>query len=197
MYYPVFLNLQGKKCVIFGGGRVAFRKIKELINCNAQILVVSPNIIDEIRALKPQIIIDQYKKEYLKDAFLVFAATNNKTVNDKIAIDCKDKNILVNVASKSVQSEFINPCTKSVGDITICASTNGKFPKLAQKLCDKIDIKNYASKLDILEKYRKYVIDNKLDKTILDQFISDDILNYNDDKFEKELILRCKNEENN
>lgn len=197
MYYPVFLNLKGKKCVVFGGGLVAFRKIKELINYNAQILVVSPNIIDEIRALKPQIIIDQYKKEYLKDAFLVFAATNNKTVNDKIANDCKDKNILVNVASKSVQSEFINPCTKSVGDITICASTNGKFPKLAQKLCDKIDIKNYASKLEILEKYRKYVIDNKLDKTILDQFISDDILNYNDDRLEKELILRCKNEENN
>lgn len=105
-YFPVFLNIENKKCLVIGGGKVAFRKINKLLKYKARLTVISKNIIKEIKLLKNIKIIEKEFEEYdnleyLKKFFLIIAATNDKKLNDNIANICIKENILINnVSSK-------------------------------------------------------------------------------------------------
>lgn len=106
MFFPVFLNIENKKCLVIGGGKVAFRKINKLLKYKARLTVISKNIIKEIKLLKNIKIIEKEFEEYdnleyLKKFFLIIAATNDKKLNDNIANICIKENILINnVSSK-------------------------------------------------------------------------------------------------
>ena len=109
MFFPVFLNIENKKCLVIGGGRVALRKINKLLKYKSRVVVISKNIIEEIKSLKDknlEIIEKEFEEnnnlEYLKKYFLVVAATNDKKLNDNIAKICIKENILINnVSSKN------------------------------------------------------------------------------------------------
>ena len=109
MFFPVFLNIENKKCLVIGGGKVAFRKINKLLKYKARLTVISKNIIEEIKLLKGkhlEIIEKEFEEynnsEYLKKFFLIVAATNDKKLNDNIAKTCMKENILINnVSSKN------------------------------------------------------------------------------------------------
>ena len=89
VYYPIFLNLQGKKCVVVGGGKVALRKVKMLLDCGADVTVISPKPCPEIVKLSKDEAIRLIQRDYetgdLKDAVIAMACTDMKKVNRKVA----------------------------------------------------------------------------------------------------------------
>lgn len=178
--YPVMLNVQGKKCVVVGGGYVAWRKAVKLFESGANVTVVSPKFCSDFNfASKIQ---SKYDVKYIKNSFLVIAATDNYDLNKKIADDAKTENILVSLVDKSIESDFVSPSSVTSGDITVAVSTNGKYPMLAKKLCKMIscDISFYNELINILEQYRKIIISKYGDtKTeLLERLISEDMIQY-------------------
>lgn len=135
-YYPIFLNLRNKKVLVFGGGKVAERKIRSLIKSGANnITVISPTITKMIRKEVEKGIIKyiprNYTKKDLKNAFLIIAATNNRNVNEKISQEAK---CLVNVVDTPELCNFIVPSTINRGFLNIAISTCGISPALSKTI---------------------------------------------------------------
>jgi precorrin-2 dehydrogenase/sirohydrochlorin ferrochelatase len=166
-YYPVMLDINNKACVVVGGGLIGYRKTLSLIQYGASVTVISPDLCKEIQDLvnsdKILWINDYYKSDYLKNIFIVFAATNDENVNQKIYNDSKNQNILTNVVDVPELCDFIMPAVMQQGDLTIAVSTNGKSPTLAKKICEDLNRNfdvNYAIFLDILGEMREKVLKN-------------------------------------
>lgn len=131
MFFPVFLNIENKKCLVIGGGKVAFRKINKLLKYKARLTVISKNIIKEIKLLKNIKIIEKEFEEYdnleyLKKFFLIIAATNDKKLNDNIANICIKENILINNVSsiKNMNCRFGVSIEKKEYSIAVSAKGN-------------------------------------------------------------------------
>jgi precorrin-2 dehydrogenase / sirohydrochlorin ferrochelatase len=143
--YPVVLNLEGRTCVIVGGGKVAVRKVDGLLAASAQVTVISPALHPDLIALAAarKITIQQvrYISGMLKalNPFLVFVATDNPTVNQQIAEEARSLGALVNVADEQGGRDFMNMATVQRGDITIALSTGGASPALIAHLQHQID----------------------------------------------------------
>ncbi len=133
VYYPVLLNLKGKKCVVAGGGKVAERKALSLLRSGAKITVISPECTERLKKenLRGHIkyVPDRYKKGDLKNAFLVIAATDSGETNRKIS---EDAPYLVNIVDKPLLCNFIVPSVVRRGPLTIAVSTSGISPSLAR-----------------------------------------------------------------
>jgi siroheme synthase-like protein len=137
-YYPVFLNIADKQCIVIGGGEVALRKTQELLNCGATVVVVSPAPCRKLMELAGDGLITVLEKEFtsenLSGAFIVVVTTNDNSVNARVAKEAKERGIPVNVADNIGLSDFILPSLLRRGDITVAVSTSGKSPALARKL---------------------------------------------------------------
>jgi siroheme synthase-like protein len=137
-YYPILLNIQGKKCLIVGGGEVALRKAQMLVEHGAAVEVVSPTFCPELNQLVKdgtiQAIHRDYETEDLNDVFLAVAATDDIKTNEKVATEARKIGILVNVVDKPDISDFIVPSYFRRGDIIVAVSTSGRSPALARKI---------------------------------------------------------------
>lgn len=160
-YYPIMINLHKRICLIIGGGKVAYRKISELLENEVEIKIISKYINDDIKRLIDEenvsYIGSEYNSGFLEKVFLVIIATNDKEINKKILQDCLERNILVNSVDNPKESTFIKPSKINKGDITISISTNGKSPILSKIIKNKVSeiIDNsYSDYIDILGEYR-------------------------------------------
>ncbi len=142
-YYPIFLNLKSKKCVVVGGGMVALRKVTTLLDCGADIRVISPKPHAEmLRFFKNkaiQLIRRNYEPGDLKGAALSIAATHVKKINRKVAEEAKTNGTLVNVVDDPESSDFIIPSFFRRGDLSVAVSTSGMSPALAKKVRAKLE----------------------------------------------------------
>jgi precorrin-2 dehydrogenase/sirohydrochlorin ferrochelatase len=131
-YYPVNLNIKNKLCVVIGGGRVAERKVMNLLRYGGRVSVVSPDLTDRLSKWVSQGKMDytrsEYRANHLKGAFLVYAATSDRKVNAEIARDAAKRRLLVNVADSATESTFILPAVVRKREISIAVSTNGLSP---------------------------------------------------------------------
>jgi len=201
-YYPMMLNIEEKICVIVGGGDIAYRKILELLEYGANITVISLSVNQDIKALFDNKDIDYientYHKEYIKEAYIVIAATNDNKVNNQVFIDCSKENILVNVVDDPKNCSFIVPSKIKRGDLTISISTNGKSPTLSKAIREELEKKydeNYEVFLNILGDVRKEVLtevkDSKRKKEIFNAIIKKDYLEklklFGEDKVREEI----------
>lgn len=141
-YYPVNLNIKGRLCVVIGGGRVAERKVKNLLRCGGRVRVVSPDLTDLLSKWVSQRKMDytrsEYRASHLKGAFLVYAATSDRKVNAGIARDAAKRRLLVNVADSATESTFILPAVVRKREISIAVSTNGLSPAKSVRIRDRI-----------------------------------------------------------
>jgi len=160
-YYPIFLNLQDRRCVVIGGGKVALRKIKVLLDCEAKVTMISPEPHPEIVRLSKKKVIRliqrDYRKEDLNDAAIVFACTDVKETNRRVAEDSKKRRVPVNVTDDPGLSEFIIPSFFRRGDLTIAVSTAGVSPALAKKIRKNLEKrlgKEYASLVSLIGEVR-------------------------------------------
>jgi len=138
VYYPILLNIQGKKCLIVGGGEVALRKAQMLVEHGATVEIVSPTFCPGLNQLVKdgtiQAIHRDYETEDLNDSFLAVAATDDIKTNERIAVEARKIGILVNVVDKPDISDFIVPSYFRRGDIIVAVSTSGRSPALARKI---------------------------------------------------------------
>lgn len=137
-YYPIFLNLQERPCIVVGGGRVAERKVKGLLDCGARVTVISPELSPGLAAIcEPEGITwlpRAFQEGDLAGAFLVIAATDDTGVQRLVHQEASHRNILLNVADVPELCGFILPATHRQGDLAISISTGGKSPALARQL---------------------------------------------------------------
>ncbi len=142
-YYPAFLNIAGKLCVVVGGGAVAVRKVDALLDCGAVVRVVSPKLLPKLQALARTGRLEHLPREYSEDvlagAFLVIAAASPAEVNRRVAIHCAEKGIPVNVVDAPHLGSFIVPAKIARGPLTLAISTGGAAPALARRLCRQLE----------------------------------------------------------
>jgi precorrin-2 dehydrogenase len=160
-YFPAFLNIRGKKCVVVGGGAVALRKVRMLLECGAHVTVISPTLLQDLAQLfKKQsitVIRRNYKPGDLKEAVLVVAATNGKEINRRVAAEAVRRRALVNVVDDPEPSDFVVPSTFRRGDLTVAVSTAGKSPALAKKIRKELEQslgKEYTELVPLVEETR-------------------------------------------
>ncbi len=163
-HFPVFLDLKNRHCLVVGGGSVATRKVNNLLNANAKIVVISPDCSDDLLHLaksnKIKILQRNYESSDIVRAFLVVAATDDSKVNAAIAKVCNDANIMVNVADDPKLCSFIFPSVLDRSPVTIAVSTGGASPVLARQLRMKLEtmIPSACGRLAaITEEYREKV----------------------------------------
>lgn len=143
MFYPVMLNIEEKLISVVGGGAVALRKVKTLLDYKAVVRVISPEFSEGFKHLenKIEIIRDYYKEELIKDSFIVIAATSSKQVNLSISHYCRQNNILCSRADDIKGSDFIVPSSLRRESLVIAVSTEGKSPALSSKIRKEIEEK--------------------------------------------------------
>ena len=168
MFYPINLKIDDMKIVIIGGGKVAYRKCMNFLAFNKKIKVISQDFIEEFEEIKDQIemIKDSYDEKYIKDDFVVVAATNNKEVNHKIGIYCRQYNKLVNVVDDKDLSNFTVPSFVKRGDLLLSVSTGGKSPSLSSKIrkdLEEVYDDSYEEYVKLLGEARDNIIENTSD----------------------------------
>ncbi len=185
--FPIFINLRGKKCLIIGGGEVAERKIEDLLQYEAAITIVSPQVTDKIRTWVESGIITYLSREFEEDdingIFMVFAATNNSLVNQEIAALCRKKDVLLNAVDDPLNCDFFIPSILRHNSLVIAVSTEGKSPLYARKIrqdLEKIISEEYGEFVDILGQQREYIKNMVPDirdrKRIFQAIVDSDIL---------------------
>jgi siroheme synthase-like protein len=129
--FPVCLLLDDKPCLVVGGGKVASRKVSLLLEAGAQITVIAPEISDEIRAHSDAQTINYINREFIDEDIngfkLVYSATNNKVVNNRILLLCREQHILCCIIDSGwTDGDFLTPASVRQKDITVAISTGGK-----------------------------------------------------------------------
>jgi len=164
-FYPVCLDLEGKFCVVVGGGKVAERKVSGLIACSARVSVISPELSDGLINYHNEGTIQWLDREYrpgdLKQAFLVIAATNDEATQKQVYEEAAAHNLLLNVVDVPQRCNFIMPAAVRQGDLIMAVSTAGKSPALARKL--RMDLEKrygveYKKLVDILGVIRPLIL---------------------------------------
>ncbi|MGZ5434021.1 MAG: precorrin-2 dehydrogenase/sirohydrochlorin ferrochelatase family protein [Thermoanaerobaculia bacterium] len=137
-YYPIYLDIENRDVVIIGGGNVCARKAETMMKYGARVTVVSPEFTDEIEGWAREGCLALERKTYeptdVDGANIVIASTDDQTVNEQIAADCRARRIPVNVVDVTPLCEFIVPAIIEAGSIQIAVSTGGKSPALARTL---------------------------------------------------------------
>ena len=131
-YFPLFVDLQGRKCVVIGGGRVAFRKAAQLKKFGGDIYVISPRVCENIKRIGIKYEEREPDISDTDDAFLVICASDNREVNNAFASAAKEKGIFCDTADNGVEGSFLFPSIIMNNDITVGICTGGKAPSLSK-----------------------------------------------------------------
>ena len=132
------LDLEGRRCLVVGGGAIALEKVQGLLACGADVTVVAPEVSPELAELPVQLLRREYVPEDLAGRLLVVAATANEDVNLRVAADAEAENILCNVVDTPDLCNFILPAVHRQGPIAVAVSTGGASPALAQRIRDDV-----------------------------------------------------------
>src|SRR2546423_1507895 len=160
--YPLVLtNLARVRCVVVGGGAVAERKVRDLLDGGARPQVISPVVTETLAAWREIGSIEHHPRAYqagdLGGAFLVVAATDDRAVNAAIAEEGARLGILVNVADDTSAGNFHTVAATRRGDLLLAVSTGGASPALTARIRRELEARygdEYARLLDILRALR-------------------------------------------
>ena len=143
MRYPVALRLAGRRCVVVGGGRIATRKVRALIDVDAQVVVVAPDATDEIRSLATAGAITWvargFEAQDLDGAWLVVSATDQPDIARAVSAAADARQVWHNAAELPAVSTWASAKVIRRGDITIGVSTDGQSPAFTTWLADRIE----------------------------------------------------------
>jgi precorrin-2 dehydrogenase/sirohydrochlorin ferrochelatase len=157
--YPVNLVLDGRPCLVVGGGRIALRKVEGLLACGARVRVVAPRVDPDLRAL-PGVTIDErpWRAADMADMWLVIAATDDPAVNAAVFDAGQRAGIWVNGADDPANCSFTLPSVVRRGDLQVAVSTGGRSPALSSWLRRRLEVEigpEYGVLLDILATERE------------------------------------------
>jgi siroheme synthase-like protein len=158
--YPVHLIVEGRKCLVVGGGAVAARKIDGLLACGAEVHVIAPEISDAVRALPVTIDQRPYAPGDVAGYRLVVSATDDPAVNQAVYADGEAAGVWVNGADDPAHCSFILPSVLRRGDLVVTIGTSGRSPALARWLRDRLGEEigpEYQVLVDLLSEARDSV----------------------------------------
>ncbi len=188
-YYPIFLDIRGRNCLVVGGGDVGTRKVEMLLKCGASITVVSMDTTKELKRLAEDqritLITRAYRSSDLDNRFLLIGATNDEGLNQQLSMDAEKKNLLCNIADRPAACNFILPAIVAQGDLVLAISTSGKSPAFAKKLRKDLEKqfgKAYAIFLDLMGAIRNRLLLEKhapeQHKPLFQKIIHSDIISW-------------------
>lgn len=163
--YPANLNISGKSCVVIGGGKVAARKLRSLLACEAKIVLVSPDVDEETEKLiqSNDIIWENrgYQTGDLRGAFLCVAATDRREVQEEIRQEANIEGALLNSADDPEVSDFQVPSSIRRGGLLLTVSTGGASPSLSKSI--RMDLEKqygveYAGYIEGLHLVRQHIL---------------------------------------
>jgi precorrin-2 dehydrogenase/sirohydrochlorin ferrochelatase len=201
-YYPIGLDISGRRCLVIGGGDVGERKVERLLECGARVTVVGRDPTPALAGLRKKGAIDHipgdYEQKHLKGAFLVIGATDDRVINERIFRDARKKGVLANIVDDPERCDFILPALCRQGELVITVATEGKSPALAKKLRQDLEERygpEYEALLKIMGEIRGKVIDRgegsdenrKIFEAVVDSDILDHIRKANWGKVEKRI----------
>lgn len=164
--YPVFLKVTELNTLVVGGGNVALEKLTFLLKSspNAKVEMVSPMFREETVALANKHGVKMFEQPYdtslIAGKHIVIATTDNDAVNQQVHADCKERNILVNLADNPPFCDFYMGGIVTKGNVKIAISTNGKSPTMAKRLrqfFEEVIPDNINDLAENLNEYRKTI----------------------------------------
>ena len=164
-YYPIFLDIKNRPCLVVGGGAVGCRKVKKLLACGARVTVVTQAADSKLLNLAAGGTIELLKKNYqasdLDGMFLVIGATNDAPLNLQIKTDADKKGTLCNIADQPEACHFILPAVVEREDLVIAISTSGKSPAVAKRIRKDLELTfgpEYADFLKLMGAIRRKLL---------------------------------------
>ena len=143
-YFPIFLEMKGRRALVIGGGVVAERKIASLFEAGALVTVISPDITERIARWSKEKSINLTARRYqpgdLAGYELVFVATDDEEVNSKAHNEGRARGVWVNAADDPAHCDFILPSVLRRGDLTVAVSSGGGSPALARTIREELEI---------------------------------------------------------
>ena len=137
--YPVGLVVDGHRCLVVGGGRIAARKVSGLTACGASVHVIAPDVDESIKAMAGVTFEERpYDTADLEGMSLVLTATGDEQVDQRVFDDARARGIFVNSADDPDRCTFTLPATLRRGPVLVTVSTGGHSPALATWLRDRI-----------------------------------------------------------
>lgn len=167
--YPIFLKVRELEVLIIGGGFVAEEKLSFLLKSSpdAKVTMVAPyfrdGVISEAQKGKVKMITDIYKSTYLQGKHIVIATTDQPETNMEVYKDCRERNILVNVADNPPYCDFYMGGIVTKGHVKVAISTNGKSPTTAKRLrqfFEEVIPEDINDLVENLNNYRKTIKGN-------------------------------------
>jgi precorrin-2 dehydrogenase/sirohydrochlorin ferrochelatase len=192
-YYPVNLDIQGRQCLVVGGGRVGARKVVALNHCGAVVTVVSPEVSPTIVQLAAEktIVLKQrpYRSSDMDGMFLVIGATDDEMLNRQINADAEHRNLLCNIADRPEICNFILPAIVRRGNFVMAISTAGKSPAFAKHIRKRLETQfgpEYGVVLDLMGAIRSRLLadahEPEVHKPLFEQLIDGNLLGLVKDK---------------
>ncbi len=186
-YYPIFLDVESRACLVVGGGEVGARKVKTLLECGGMVGVVSPEVVPWLEEKIQQGVVElkgsHYEESQLDGCFLVIAATDDMALNCRIARDADKRGLLCNVVDYPQEGNFILPSLVQRGALTVAISTSGKSPALARQLRQDLEQRfgmEYSDFLELMGAIRERLLrdskDSRANKERFNQLVHSPLL---------------------
>ena len=163
--YPLFALLDGRPCLVVGGGAVGERKVRDLLQAGARVTVVSrdltPGLAELVRAGHLRFIQGEFDPKYLEGMILVIGATDDQEVNRQVSAAAQVRGLLVNIVDAPELCTFIVPAQVRRGLLTIAVSTGGASPALARRVREELEQRfgeDYRRYLRVLQTVRDRVL---------------------------------------
>lgn len=182
-YFPVHLDLKGRRVVVVGGGKVAFRKIQELLESEAQVTVVAPGVSEEIEILSRREKIRLYQRAFrpgdLRGSWLAIAATDDRQLHKKISKMAQKSHLWLNVVDDTELCTFIFPAVVARGSFVVTVGTGGASPALARKVREDLEKKfgeEYGRLAHLMARLRKIIPPDKKRSEKFNRFVRSPVL---------------------
>jgi precorrin-2 dehydrogenase / sirohydrochlorin ferrochelatase len=195
-YYPVYLDMTHRPCLVVGGGGVGTRKAQTLVECGAVVTVISPKASEKLLALSNEGIIELKVRDYdasdLAGMFIVIGATDDEALNRRISRDARNHGVICNIVDRPEICDFIVPSIIRRGDLIVAISTSGKSPAFAKHLRQTLEKQfgnEYEPFLRLMGAIRKKLLKTdhapEAHKDLFNRIIDEDLLG----------MIRAQNEE--
>lgn len=156
-YYPAFIDVRGRDCLVIGGGELGEEKVVKLLECDAKVVVVSSEVTDKVRELAEDGGVEWIRRDYeygdLERAFIAIANTGDAEMDRRISKEAEERNVILNVVDVTHLCTFIAPSVARRGEVTVATSTGGASPALARTFREKLEssrILEYADLAPVL-----------------------------------------------
>lgn len=142
-YYPIFVEMTMRRCVVIGGGAVAERKVEGLLPVGAYVTIISPILTSRLVSLvsqgKVRHIARQYRAGDLEGQSLAFVATDDLGVSEAIAREGQERGVWVNAADDLAHCDFILPSVLRRGELVVAVATGGSSPALSSVIREELE----------------------------------------------------------